>query len=147
MTAQTPEKSPSRKQKLQEKQRRQLAVVDTIDKAETKLRKAEAELAEAVAEAVEVFGSEEGASDELGLSVETIRGYLNLVEGGTSAAEESDEAAESAETAPAMSRPKAAKAKAKPEESTFAEETTGSTESTEGAESGAPSISLESVPA
>ncbi|MGW2511389.1 hypothetical protein ACWC0A_18555 [Streptomyces scopuliridis] len=105
MTSQTPEKSPSRKQRLQEKQRRQLAVVDTIDKAETKLRKAEAELAEAVAEAVEVFGSERGASEELGLSVDAIRGYLNLVEGDASDAGEPDGAGEMAETAPAEVEP------------------------------------------
>ncbi|WP_326613297.1 hypothetical protein OIE62_05510 [Streptomyces scopuliridis] len=118
MTSQTPEKSPSRKQRLQEKQRRQLAVVDTIDKAEAKLRKAEAELAEAVAEAVEVFGSEQGASEELGLSVDAIRGFLSLVEGGASGADEPDGAAETVETAPAQSPAKAkveAKAEAKPE--------------------------------
>ncbi|MFJ9033176.1 hypothetical protein ACIRQP_32600 [Streptomyces sp. NPDC102274] len=115
MTSQTPEKSPSRKQRLQEKQRRQLAVVDTIDKAEAKLRKAEAELAEAVAEAVEVFGSEQGASEELGLSIESIRGFLSLVEGGTSGAEEPDGAGETVETAPAVS-PAKAKAEVKPEQ-------------------------------
>ncbi|MFE4537445.1 hypothetical protein ACFRKB_20535 [Streptomyces scopuliridis] len=117
MTSQTPEKSPSRKQRLQEKQRRQLAVVDTIDKAEAKLRKAEAELAEAVAEAVEVFGSEQGASEELGLSVEAIRGFLSLVEGGASGAEEPDGAAETAETAPAAS-PAESPAKARTEAKT-----------------------------
>ncbi|MFE2844949.1 hypothetical protein ACFXKS_15530 [Streptomyces scopuliridis] len=120
MTSQTPEKSPSRKQRLQEKQRRQLAVVDTIDKAETKLRKAEAELAEAVAEAVEVFGSEQGAAEELGLSVDAIRGFLNLVEGDASDAEEPDGAGEMAETALAESPAKAkveakAETEAKPE--------------------------------
>ncbi|PVE12218.1 hypothetical protein [Streptomyces scopuliridis] len=114
MTSQTPEKSPSRKQRLQEKQRRQLAVVDTIDKAEAKLRKAEAELAEAVAEAVEVFGSEQGASEELGLSVDAIRGFLSLVEGGASGADEPDGAAETVETAPAQI-PAKAKVEAKPE--------------------------------
>ncbi|MFJ1750076.1 hypothetical protein ACIOJD_28100 [Streptomyces sp. NPDC088116] len=101
MTSQTPEKSPSRKQKLQEKQRRQLAVVDTIDKAEAKLRKAEAELAEAVAEAVEVFGDERSASEELGLSIETIRGYLDLVQGDANAAGEPEAAAEPAASVPA----------------------------------------------
>ncbi|MFE4373101.1 hypothetical protein ACFRMN_33655 [Streptomyces sp. NPDC056835] len=113
MTSQTPEKSPSRKQRLQEKQRRQLAVVDTIDKAEAKLRKAEAELAEAVAEAVEVFGSEQSASEELGLSVEAIRGFLSLVEGGAGGAEEPDGAGETVETEPARS-PAKAKAEAEP---------------------------------
>ncbi|MEV4973849.1 hypothetical protein [Streptomyces scopuliridis] len=119
MTSQTPEKSPSRKQRLQEKQRRQLAVVDTIDKAEAKLRKAEAELAEAVAEAVEVFGSEQGASEELGLSVEAIRGFLSLVEGGAGGAEEPDGAAETAPAeSPAKTKTEAkaeARAEAKPE--------------------------------
>ncbi|MEE1801161.1 hypothetical protein PUR57_21180 [Streptomyces sp. JV176] len=101
MTSQTPEKSPSRKQKLQEKQRRQLAVVDTVDKAEAKLRKAEAELAEAVAEAVEVFGSELGASDELELSVEAIRHFLDIAEGGSDDAEDSEGAGATAESTPA----------------------------------------------
>ncbi|MCL7376949.1 hypothetical protein [Streptomyces sp. 35G-GA-8] len=114
MTLGTPEKSLSRKQRLQEKQRRQLAVVDTIDKAEAKLRKAESELAEAVAEAVEVFGSERGASEELGLSVEAIRGFLSLVEGGANGADETDAAGETVEAAPAAS-PARAKSEAKAE--------------------------------
>ncbi|MEV7422085.1 MULTISPECIES: hypothetical protein [unclassified Streptomyces] len=113
MTSQTPEKSPSRKQKLQEKQRRQLAVVDTVDKAEAKLRKAEAELAEAVAEAVEVFGSELGASDELDLSVPAIRRFLDIVEGASAGTEDADEAGPATEPAPARSA-----AKAKPEQRT-----------------------------
>ncbi|MFF5563163.1 hypothetical protein ACFY7Z_29665 [Streptomyces sp. NPDC012623] len=117
MTSQTPEKSPSRKQKLQEKQRRQLAVVDTVDKAEAKLRKAEAELAEAVAEAVEVFGSELDASDELDLSVTTIRRFLDIVEGAAGSAEDADEAEPVAESAPAKSSAKAV-AKAEPKEAT-----------------------------
>ncbi|MEW1719098.1 hypothetical protein [Streptomyces sp. NPDC093109] len=112
MTSQTPEKSPSRKQKLQEKQRRQLAVVDTIDKAEAKLRKAKVELAEAVAEAVEVFGSEQNAADELGLPVETIRGHLDLIEVD---GDGSEETAESPETAPAAVTPAKAKAPSKAE--------------------------------
>lgn len=91
MTSQSPEKSPSRKQRLQEKQKRQLAVVDAVDKAEAKLRKAEAELAEAVAEAVEVFGSDLGASEELGLPVDTVRGYLRLVEGGADGTDGAEE--------------------------------------------------------
>ncbi|WP_234314896.1 hypothetical protein [Streptomyces sp. NRRL F-5135] len=94
MTSQSPEKSPSRKQRLQEKQKRQLAVVDAVDKAEAKLRKAEAELAEAVAEAVEVFGSDLGASEELGLPVDTVRGYLRLVEGGADGTDGTDGAEE-----------------------------------------------------
>ncbi|MFE3827367.1 hypothetical protein [Streptomyces sp. NPDC059092] len=111
MTSQTAEKSPSRKQKLQEKQRRQLAVVDTVDKAEAKLRKAEAELAEAVAEAVEVFGSELEASDELELSVAAIRHFLDIAEGGVD--EDSEDAGETAESAPAGNSAKSgAKSKA-----------------------------------
>ncbi|MEV7867354.1 hypothetical protein AB0P17_14925 [Streptomyces sp. NPDC088124] len=108
MTSQTPEKSPSRKQKLQEKQRRQLAVVDTVDKAEAKLRKAEAELAEAVAEAVEVFGSELDAADELELSVDAIRHFLDIAEGGADGAEDADGSAEAAGNAPAGASVKAA---------------------------------------
>ncbi|WP_228447407.1 hypothetical protein [Streptomyces paludis] len=113
MTSQTPEKSPSRKQKLQEKQRRQLAVVDTIDKAEAKLRKAKVELAEAVAEAVDVFGGEQNASDELGLPLETIRGHLDLIE-GDGAAEETADSPEAAAVTPAKAKA-ASKAEAKPE--------------------------------
>ncbi|WP_234306498.1 hypothetical protein [Streptomyces sp. NRRL F-2799] len=78
MTVQSPGKTPSRKQRLQEKQRRQLAVVDTVDKAEVKARKAEAELAVAVVEAVEVFGDEDAASQGLDMSVETIRRFIDL---------------------------------------------------------------------
>ncbi|MER6692058.1 hypothetical protein [Streptomyces minutiscleroticus] len=81
MTAQNSEKPPSRKQRLQEKQRRQLSVVDTVDKAEGKVRKAEAELAVAVAEAVQVFGGEEAASEGLDMSVEEIRRFLGMVGG------------------------------------------------------------------
>ncbi len=78
VTVQSPGKTPSRKQRLQEKQRRQLAVVDTVDKAEVKARKAEAELAVAVVEAVEVFGDEDAASQGLDMSVETIRRFIDL---------------------------------------------------------------------
>ncbi|MFJ7998371.1 hypothetical protein ACIQ7D_14670 [Streptomyces sp. NPDC096310] len=114
MTSQTAEKSPSRKQKLQEKQRRQLAVVDTVDKAEAKLRKAEAELAEAVAEAVEVFGGELEASDELELSVEAIRHFLDIAEGGADG-DDSEDAGEGAESASAGNSARAgAKSKAEP---------------------------------
>ncbi|MFF3752551.1 hypothetical protein ACFYYH_19160 [Streptomyces sp. NPDC002018] len=133
MTSQNPEKNPSRKQRLQEKQRRQLAVVDTIDKAEAKLRKAEAELAEAVAEAVEVFGGELSAADELGLSVDTIRGFLSLAEGGaagTEAAEEADEGGESVESA-AAGRPAKAGTKAKTEGKTEGKEDTPAADAAE----------------
>ncbi|MFD8378320.1 hypothetical protein ACFV2X_07160 [Streptomyces sp. NPDC059679] len=76
MTVQNSDKTPSRKQRLQEKQRRQLAVVDTVDKAEVKVRKAEAELAVAVAEAVQVFGDERSASEALDMPVEAIRRFV-----------------------------------------------------------------------
>ncbi|WP_242625722.1 hypothetical protein [Streptomyces sp. BK022] len=78
MTAQNPGKTPSRKQRLQERQRRQLAVVDTVDKAEVKVRKAETELAMAVVEAVEVFGDEDAASQGLDMPVETLRRFIDL---------------------------------------------------------------------
>ncbi|MFI9569426.1 hypothetical protein [Streptomyces rishiriensis] len=78
MSVQSSEKSLSRKQRLQEKQRRQLAVVDTVDKAEAKMRKAEVELAVAVAEAVQVFGDEESASEGLDMPVEAIRRFLGM---------------------------------------------------------------------
>jgi hypothetical protein len=78
MTVQHPEKTPSRKQRLQEKQRRQLAVVDTVDKAEAKVRKAEVELAVAVTEAVQVFGDELSASEGLDMPVEAIRRFLGM---------------------------------------------------------------------
>ncbi|MEV7439365.1 hypothetical protein [Streptomyces griseoviridis] len=80
MTVQSPEKTPSRKQRLQEKQRRQLAVVDTVDKAEVKVRKAEAELAVAISEAVQMFGGEQAASEELDMPVEAIRRFLGMLE-------------------------------------------------------------------
>jgi hypothetical protein len=80
MTVQNSDKTPSRKQRLQEKQRRQLSVVDTVDKAEAKVRKAETELAVAVAEAVQVFGGERSASDGLDMPIEAIRRFLGMVQ-------------------------------------------------------------------
>ncbi|MET8816338.1 hypothetical protein ABZW47_30595 [Streptomyces sp. NPDC004549] len=88
MTVQNVGKTPSRKQRLQEKQRRQLAVVDTVDKAEVKLRKAEAELALAVAEAVQVFGDEHAASQGLDMSPEAIRRFIDIAAAETAAAAE-----------------------------------------------------------
>ncbi|TQL18218.1 hypothetical protein FBY37_0111 [Streptomyces sp. SLBN-134] len=79
MSVQSSDKPLSRKQRLQEKQRRQLAVVDTVDKAEAKVRKAEVELAGAVAEAVQVFGDEQSASEGLDMPVATIRRFLDMV--------------------------------------------------------------------
>lgn len=90
VTVQSPGKTPSRKQRLQEKQRRQLAVVDTVDKAEVKVRKAEAELAVAVVEAVEVFGDEDAASQGLDMPVETIRRFIDLAAAEKAAADEPD---------------------------------------------------------
>ncbi|MFF9489191.1 hypothetical protein [Streptomyces sp. NPDC014676] len=78
MSVQSFDKTLSRKQRLQEKQRRQLAVVDTVDKAEAKVRKAEMELAGAVAEAVQVFGDEQSASEGLDMPVEAIRRFLGM---------------------------------------------------------------------
>ncbi len=78
MTVQNSDKTLSRKQRLQEKQRRQLAVVDTVDKAEAKVRKAELELSVAVTEAVQVFGDEQSASEGLDMSVEAIRRFLDM---------------------------------------------------------------------
>ena len=78
MSVQSFDKTLSRKQRLQEKQRRQLAVVDTVDKAEAKVRKAEVELAGAVAEAVQVFGDEQSASEGLDMPVEAIRRFLGM---------------------------------------------------------------------
>ncbi|MEV5432574.1 hypothetical protein [Streptomyces sp. NPDC052701] len=80
MSVQNSDKTLSRKQRLQEKQRRQLAVVDTVDKAEAKVRKAEVELAAAVTEAVQVFGDEQSASDGLDMPVEAIRRFLGMVQ-------------------------------------------------------------------
>lgn len=87
VTVQNSDKTPSRKQRLQEKQRRQLAVVDTVDKAEVKVRKAEAELAVAVAEAVQVFGDERSASEALDMPVETIRRFVGLATNETALAD------------------------------------------------------------
>jgi hypothetical protein len=78
--------TPSRKQRLQEKQRRQLAVVDMVDKAEVKVRKAEAELAVAVAEAVQVFGDERAASEGLDMPVEAVRRFVGIAAQETAAA-------------------------------------------------------------
>ncbi|GAA3549813.1 hypothetical protein GCM10022295_34850 [Streptomyces osmaniensis] len=78
MIAQNSDRMPSRKQRLQEKQRRQLAVVDTVDKAEVKVRKAETELAVAVAEAVQVFGDERAASEGLDMPVEAVRRFVGM---------------------------------------------------------------------
>lgn len=80
MTVQNSDKTLSRKQRLQEKQRRQLSVVDTVDKAEVKVRKAEAELAVAVTEAVQVFGDEQSASEALDMSAEAIQRFLRLAQ-------------------------------------------------------------------
>lgn len=86
VTVQNSDKTPSRKQRLQEKQRRQLAVVDTVDKAEVKVRKAEAELAVAVAEAVQVFGDERAASEGLDMPVEAVRRFVGIAAHETAAA-------------------------------------------------------------
>ncbi|MBD0420361.1 hypothetical protein H0H10_14615 [Streptomyces sp. TRM S81-3] len=80
MSVQSSDKTLSRKQRLQEKQRRQLAVVDTVDKTEAKVRKAEVELAVAVAEAVQVFGDEQSASEGLDMPVEAIRRFLGMAQ-------------------------------------------------------------------
>ncbi|MFJ3307272.1 hypothetical protein ACIPSA_30045 [Streptomyces sp. NPDC086549] len=80
MSVQNSDKALSRKQRLQEKQRRQLAVVDTVDKAEAKVRKAEVELALAVTEAVQVFGNEQSASEGLEMPVEAIQRFLGLAQ-------------------------------------------------------------------
>ena len=78
MTVHNLEKALSRKQRLQERQRRQLLAVDVVDKAEGKVRKAESELAVAVAEAVRVFGDEQSACEGLDMPAETIRRFLAL---------------------------------------------------------------------
>ncbi|MET9082918.1 hypothetical protein ABZX77_13650 [Streptomyces sp. NPDC004237] len=90
MTVQSPDRSLSRKQRLQEKQRRQLAVVDTVDKAEVKARKAEAELAVAVADAVQVFGDERSASEGLDMPVEAIRRFVAIAASESDAADPVD---------------------------------------------------------
>ncbi|PWJ08047.1 hypothetical protein DKG34_05905 [Streptomyces sp. NWU49] len=92
MTVQNPDKTPSRKQRLQERQRRQLAVVDTVDKAEAKVRKAEAELAVAVTEAVQVFGDEQSASEGLDMPVEAIRRFLGMGRDGVAKGDDVAEA-------------------------------------------------------
>ncbi|MGW2781516.1 MULTISPECIES: hypothetical protein [Streptomyces] len=80
MSVQNSDKALSRKQRLQEKQRRQLAVVDTVDKAENKVRKAEVELAMAVAEAVQVFGGMQAASEGLDMPVQTVQRFLGMAQ-------------------------------------------------------------------
>ncbi|HSY00174.1 MAG TPA: hypothetical protein VLG91_22750 [Streptomyces sp.] len=93
MTVQNSDKTLSRKQRLQEKQRRQLAVVDTVDKAEVKVRKAETELALAVTEAVQMFGDEDSASEALDMSVEAIRRFLRMAQDEAAGADNVAEAA------------------------------------------------------
>ncbi|WP_460061131.1 hypothetical protein [Streptomyces sp. YKOK-I1] len=93
MTVQNSDKTLSRKQRLQEKQRRQLSVVDTVDKAEAKVRKAESELAVAVAEAVQVFGDEKSASEGLDMASEAIRRFLRMAQEETAKTEEPAEEA------------------------------------------------------
>jgi hypothetical protein len=73
-----PDRALSRKQRLQEKQRRQLAVVDAVDKAEAKVRKAEVEVAMAVTEAVQVFGGVQEASEGLDMPVQTVQRFLGI---------------------------------------------------------------------
>ena len=92
MTVQSSDRTLSRKQKLQEKQRRQLSVVDTVDKAEGKVRKAEAELAVAVAEAVQVFGDEQSASEGLDMPVEAIRRFVGMAQDEAASADDATEA-------------------------------------------------------
>lgn len=92
MTVQSSDRTLSRKQKLQEKQRRQLSVVDTVDKAEGKVRKAEAELAVAVAEAVQVFGDEQSASEGLDMPVEAIRRFVGMAQDEAAGADDVTEA-------------------------------------------------------
>ncbi|MEY2243868.1 hypothetical protein AB8A21_13195 [Streptomyces sp. BF23-18] len=75
-----PDRALSRKQRLQEKQRRQLAVVDTVDKAEAKVRKAEVDVAMAVAEAVQVFGGLQEASEGLDMPVHTVQRFLGMAQ-------------------------------------------------------------------
>lgn len=94
MSVQSFDKNLSRKQRLQEKQRRQLAVVDTVDKAETKVRKAEVELALAVTEAVQVFGDEQSASEGLDMPVEAIRRFLGMAQDEASGADNAVETAD-----------------------------------------------------
>ncbi|MFI6208991.1 hypothetical protein ACIBAI_21715 [Streptomyces sp. NPDC051041] len=91
MTVQNPDKTPSRKQRLQERQRRQLAAVDTVDKAEAKVRKAEVELAVAVTEAVQVFGGEQSASEGLDMPVEVIRRFLDMTRGQVAGSDDGTE--------------------------------------------------------
>ncbi|MFF4587396.1 hypothetical protein ACFY30_06165 [Streptomyces sp. NPDC000345] len=92
MSVQNSDKTLSRKQRLQEKQRRQLAVVDTVDKAEAKVRKAEVELAVAVTEAVQVFGDEQSASEGLDMPVEAIRRFLGIARDDAAGAGDADPA-------------------------------------------------------
>ncbi len=111
MTSRNNESVLSRKQRLRDKQRRQLKVLDAVEKHEKKLatiqeekeRKiaaiekdaadeaatVEREMAKTIVEAVDVFGSQQSAADELGLSLREIRRFLNQ--------EDEDEAAEAAE--------------------------------------------------
>ena len=96
MSVQNSDKTLSRKQRLQEKQRRQLAVVDTVDKAEAKVRKAELELAVAVTEAVQVFGDEQAASEGLDMPAAVIRRFLGMAQDEAAGADGAPEAVDGA---------------------------------------------------
>ncbi|MFF6806155.1 hypothetical protein [Streptomyces sp. NPDC012616] len=94
MSVQNSDRTLSRKQRLQEKQRRQLAVVDTVNKAEAKVRKAEIELAVAVTEAVQVFGDEHAASEGLDMPVEAIRRFLGMARDEAADADDAPDASD-----------------------------------------------------
>lgn len=115
MTSRSNEAQLARKQRLREKQRRQMQILASVEKVEKKLAEAndakakrikaveeeatkkvaaieqdaakevaaaELEMAKAVRCAVQDFGGQQNASDELGMSLRDIRRYLSLADGG-----------------------------------------------------------------
>ncbi|MFE4263375.1 hypothetical protein [Streptomyces sp. NPDC056883] len=118
MTSRSNEQALSRKQKLREQQRRQLKVLDQVEKHEKKLASidedkekkiaaieadaaqettvVEREMAKTIVEAVEAFGSQPNAAEQLGMTLGDIRRYLNQDKDGQEEATTDVQATEAA---------------------------------------------------
>ncbi|MEV6956569.1 hypothetical protein [Streptomyces sp. NPDC051183] len=108
MTSRSNEAALSRKQRLREQQKQQMKVLDQVERHEKKLasidedkeRKiaaiesdaaqetavVEREMGKTIVEAVDAFGSQPNAAEQLGLSLGEIRRYLNQDKDGQEAA-------------------------------------------------------------
>lgn len=116
MTSRSNEEALARKQRLREQQRRQLKVLDQVERHEKKLASidedkekkiaviesaaaeetaaVEREMGATIVEAVEVFGSQPNAAEQLGLTLGDIRRYLNQDKDGQAEATTDVQAAE-----------------------------------------------------